>query len=113
MANNYFINEFTLGVAYKAKKPDMYKLLRAIYPDDDPEKVWEHEYSGDEINDRIEQVLKSILGGNTPSLCLDTFVRYFGDDSIDSRKPTIRMVIEDIVKHKDVIYRNIEARCRK
>lgn len=113
MANNYFISKIALSRAYKAKKPDMYKLLRTIYPDDDPEKVWEHEYSDDEINDRIEQVLKSILGENTSSLCLDTFVRYFGDDSIDSRKPTIQKVIEDIVKHKDVIYRNIEARCRK
>lgn len=127
MANNYFINEFTIGVAaktYQSKNSDTnpkalnyIKLMKALYPDGNyPQHDNVHDNFGDIINDRIEEVLKNLIGESTPTLCLDTFVGWF-DEGIKLSRPkeeyeTMRRLIEGICQHKDEFRSNIERLCR-
>ena len=125
MANNYFINEFTIGVAaraYQSKNSDTdpkalnyIKLMKALYPDGNFPDTDDRKF-GDIVNDRIEEVMKSIIGENTPMLCLDTFLDWF-DEGIKLNRPkeeyeTIRRLIEDVCQHKDEFRDNIERLCR-
>lgn len=126
MANNYFINEFTIGAAARTYQSDTsnnnpqalnyIKLMKALYPDGNyPQHGGLHDNFGDIVNDRIEEVMKSIIGENTPTLCLDTFVDWF-DEGIKLSRPkedyeTIRRLIEGICQHKDEFRSNIERLC--
>jgi hypothetical protein len=124
MANNYFINEFTIGVAaemYQSKYGNnnpqalnYIKLMKALYPDGNFPDTDDHNF-GDIVNDRIEEVLKNLTGGSTPTICLDTFIDWFGE-GIKLNRPkeeyeTIRRLIEGICQHKDEFRSNIERLC--
>jgi hypothetical protein len=127
MANNSFINEFTIGVAARTYQSNAgnnnpqalnyIKLMKALYPDGNyPQHGGLHDNFGDIVNDRIEEVMKSIIGENSPTLCLDTFVGWF-DEGIKLSRPkeeyeTIRGLIEGVCQHKDEFRDNIERLCR-
>lgn len=127
MANNYFINEFTIGAAAATYQSNTgnnnpqalnyIKLMRALYPDGNyPQHSGVHDNFGEIINDRIEEVMKSIIGENTPRSCLNTFIDWFGEGIKLSRPKeeyeTIRRLIEGVCQHKDEFRDNIERLCR-
>ena len=126
MADNYFINKILIGVAARTYQSDTsnnnpqalnyIKLMRALYPDGNyPQHSGVHDNFSEIINDRIEEVMKSIIGKNTPMLCLDTFLDWF-DEGIKLSRPkreyeTFQLYIEGICQHKDEFRSNIERLC--
>ncbi|MBR1592411.1 MAG: hypothetical protein IJ666_05295 [Ruminococcus sp.] len=109
--NNYLIDDLVVRTGYNKKQAAFARLLAVLYPQDDPSLYWEKRYSSDDINNEIEKILSDILGQRTPDLCIDYFVRLFGDNSFDTYRNTIMQEIHEVVKHKDIIRKNIEERC--
>lgn len=122
MADNYFIYESTINnaarsynnnPAHRDANPaasNYIKLMKALCPDRNFPDTNNSGFS-EIINDRIEEVLKNLIGGNTPILCLDTFIDWFGEGIKLNRQEeydTIRKLIEGICQHKDEFRSNIE-----
>lgn len=111
--NQYFLLDLSLRKGYSKRKPALKRLLKIVFPSCDENTIWDKPYSCDEVNDAIDKVFKGIFKKNTPKLCLDYFVELFGDGSFTSDQTTIMQAIHEVVKHKDIIYRNIELRCKE
>lgn len=108
--NQYFIMNSTLKTSYTKRSFALKKLLKIVFPSCDENTIWNNPYSCDEVNDAIDKVFKGIFKKNTPKQCLNYFVELFGDGSFTSDQTTIMQAIHEVVKHKDIIYRNIERR---
>lgn len=111
--NQYFLMDISLRKGYTEHKPALEKLLSILFPHHDKKDFWESPHDCDEINNTIDKFIKDKLGKATADLCLDYFVELFGDESIDCEKVTISQTIHEIVKHKDIIRKNIKERCKE
>ena len=110
--NQYFILDIDLRRGYNEKSNAFKTIIRLLYPDRYPEKIFEQKYDCTEINDAIEKFIKDKLGKSTADLCLDYFADMFGDGEINTKDTvTFQQLVAKIVEHKATVRKNIGERC--
>lgn len=109
--SQYFLSDITLRKGYVEKNPALARLLKSLFPSCDESTIWDKPYSVDEVNDEIDKLLKDVLHQNTAGLCLDYFAELFGDGTIDTSQVMIMPAIREIVRHKEIIRKNIREKC--
>ena len=110
--NQYFIMDIPLKRGYTQHSPALKRMLNILYPDLSESELFEKEIECNEVNNSIDKYIKDKFGKTTADLCLDYFADMFGDGMIHTENTiTFMQLITELVKHKDLIRKNIEQRC--